>query len=118
MLRLTCALMLSSAMASAADISGVWQLVVETNRGTGSPKMMLQQQGDQITGTISSRVLGESPIAGTVNGNVIEFRFEGELQGQLIKATYKGKIESPTTMKGTAVYEGLDMKATWSATRK
>ena len=118
MLKLTCALMLSWLTAFAADVSGVWQLVVETNRGTGSPKMMVQQQGEQITGTISSRILGESTITGTVKGNVVEFGFEGELQGKLIKVSYKGKIESPTTMKGTAVYDGLDVKATWSATRK
>ena len=118
MLKLTCALMLSSLMASAADISGMWQLVVETNRGTGSPKLVLQQQGEQITGTISSRILGDSSITGTLMGNVLEFRFEGELQGQTIRVSYKGKIESPNTMKGTAVYEGLDLRATWSATRK
>jgi hypothetical protein len=118
MLKVACALMLSSLTASAADISGMWQLVVETNRGTGSPKMMLHQQGEQITGTFSSRILGESDFTGTVKGNVIEFRFEGDVQGRLIRVSYKGKIESPTTMKGIAVYEGLDVRATWSATRR
>ena len=95
MLKLTCALLLSSLMAFAADISGIWQLVVETNRGTGSPKMMLQQQGEQITGTFSSRIVGESSVTGTVKGNVIEFRFEGELQGQTIRASYKAKSRAP-----------------------
>jgi len=118
MLKLTCALMLSSLMAVAADLSGVWHLVVETNRGTGTPKIVLQQQGEQITGTFSSRILGEASFNGTVKGNLIEFRFEGEIQGQVIRVSYTGKIETPTTMKGTAVYEGLDVKATWSATRR
>ena len=34
-----------------------------------------------------------------------------------IKVSYKGTIESPTVMKGTAVYAGFDEKATWSATK-
>jgi hypothetical protein len=73
-------------------------------------------RGDGIW--FSSHVLGESSITGTVKGNDIEFRFEGEVRGQTIRVSYKGKIESPTSMKGTAVYEGFDVKATWSATRK
>jgi hypothetical protein len=53
-----------------------------------------------------------------VKGNTIEFGFEGEAGGQTIKVSYQGTIESPTAMKGTAVYAGFDEKATWSATRK
>ena len=118
MLKLTCALMLSSLMAFAADISGTWQFIVETNRGTGSPTAILRQQGEQITGTFSSRILGEAQITGTVKGTAIEFQFEGEAGGQTITVSYKGTIGSPTAMKGTAVYSGLDIKATWSATKK
>ena len=32
--------------------------------------------------------------------------------------THKGTIESATTMKGTATYEGFDDNATWSTTKK
>jgi hypothetical protein len=32
--------------------------------------------------------------------------------------SYKGTIESPTAMKGTAVYSGFDEKATWTATKR
>ena len=62
-------------------------MVVETNRGTGSPKMIMQQQGEQIAGTFSIRILGESDLTGTVTGNVIEFRFERELQGRIIRVS-------------------------------
>jgi hypothetical protein len=31
--------------------------------------------------------------------------------------TYKGTVDG-ASMKGTAVYEGVDDKATWSATKK
>jgi hypothetical protein len=53
-----------------------------------------------------------------VKGNSIEFGFEGEAGGQKIKVGYQGTIESPTVMKGTAVYAGFDEKATWSAIKK
>jgi hypothetical protein len=118
MLKLICALMLCAPIAAAADVSGTWQLTVETSQGTGSPTAVLQQQGEHVTGTFHSQLLGDAKITGSVKGNVIEFEFEGDAGGQKIKVSYKGTIESPTAMKGTAVYAGFDEKATWSAVKK
>jgi hypothetical protein len=118
MLKLICTLMLCVSFAFAADVSGTWQLTVATNQGTGSPTVVFQQQGEQLTGTFSSQIFGEAKITGSVKGNAIEFGFEGEAGGQQIKVSYKGTIDSPTVMKGTAAYAGFDEKATWSATKK
>ena len=118
MLKLVCVLIIVAQGAFAADVSGIWQLIVETTQGRATPKMTLHQQGDQITGTYSSRVLGEANITGTVKGDAIEFEFESEYRNQRIRVGYKGRIESPNAMRGTAVYEGFNVKATWSAARK
>jgi hypothetical protein len=118
MLNLSCVLLLAVLPALAADVSGTWQFIVETNRGTGSPTVQLQQQGQELTGTFSSQVVGEVSLTGSVKGADIEFRFEGEVGGQAVRVTYKGKLESPTVMKGTAVYSGFDARATWTAKRK
>ena len=118
MLKLICALMLWVPIAVAADVSGTWQLTVETSQGTGSPTVVLQQQGEELTGTFHSQLLGDAKVSGSVKGNVIEFGFEGDAGGQKIKVSYKGTIESVTAMKGTAVYAGFDEKATWSAVKK
>jgi hypothetical protein len=118
MLKLIFGLMLCIPVAFAADVSGTWQFNVETSQGSGSPAVVLQQKGEQLTGTFKSQVLGEAKLTGSVKGNVIEFGFEGDAGGQTIKVSYKGTIESPTAMKGTAVYAGIDEKATWSAVKK
>jgi hypothetical protein len=118
MVRVICALMLLSSFAFAADVSGTWQLAVETSQGSGSPTVVLQQQGEKLTGTFHSQVFGEAKVTGSVKGNDIEFAFEGDAGGQKIQISYKGTIESPTAMKGTAVYAGFDDKVTWSATKK
>lgn len=118
MLKVICVLMLCVTFGFAADISGTWQLTVETNQGTGNPTVVFQQQGEKLTGTFNSQIFGEAKITGSVKGNAIEFGFEGEAGGQQIKVNYQGTIESPTVMKGTAVYAGFDEKATWSATKK
>jgi hypothetical protein len=118
MLKLICALLLCTPFALAADVSGTWQFAVETSQGSGSPTVVFQQKGEQLSGTFSSQIFGECKITGSVKGNAIEFEFEGDAGGQTIKISYKGTIESPTVMKGTAVYAGFDDKATWSATKK
>jgi hypothetical protein len=118
MLKLICTLMLCLPFALAADVSGTWQITVETSQGSGSPTVVLQQKGEQLTGTFNSQIFGEAKITGSVKGNAIEFGFDGEAGSQTIKVSYKGTIESPTAMKGTAVYAGFDEKATWSAAKK
>ena len=118
MLKLICTLMLCMPFVFAADVSGTWQLAVETNQGSGSPTVVFQQQGEKLTGTFNSQIFGEVKITGSVKGNAIEFGFDGGAGGQTIKVSYKGAIESSTAMKGTAVYAGVDEKATWSATKK
>uniref|UniRef100_Q01YG4 Lipocalin-like domain-containing protein n=1 Tax=Solibacter usitatus (strain Ellin6076) TaxID=234267 RepID=Q01YG4_SOLUE len=118
MLKLACVLLLCISGAFAADVSGAWQFSVNTSQGSGSPTVTLQQQGDKLTGTFHSLILGDAKLAGSVKGNTIEFAFEGDVQGQKLKITYKGTIESPTAMKGTAVYSGVDDHVTWSASKK
>jgi hypothetical protein len=121
MLKLACVLLLcitGITGAFAADVSGAWQLSVKTSQGSGSPTVALQQQGEKLTGTFHSLILGDAQLAGSVKGNTIEFAFEADVQGQKLKVSYKGTIESPTAMKGTAVYAGVDDHVTWSATKK
>ena len=118
MLKLICGLVLFAVASIAADVSGTWQLTVETSQGSGSPTLVLQQQGEQLTGTFNSQIFGEAKITGSVKGTAIEFSFEGDAGGQTLKVSYKGVIESATAMKGTAVYAGFDDHATWSATKK
>ena len=118
MLKLIPAFVFCACLAFGADVSGTWQFTVETSQGTGSPTAILQQQGEQLTGTFKSQILGDAKITGTVKGNAIEFTFEGDAGGQTIKASYKGTIEGPSAMKGTAVYAGFEDKATWSAVKK
>jgi hypothetical protein len=116
--RLICAFLLCLSFGFAADVSGTWQVAVETSQGSGAPTVVLQQQGEKLTGTFTSQIFGEAKLTGTVKGNAIEFAFEADAGGQTLKVSYKGTIESPTAMKGTAVYAGFDDNATWTATKK
>jgi hypothetical protein len=118
MRRLIAAWLLCVSIACAADVSGTWQLTVETSQGTGTPTLDLQQKGEQLTGTFHSQILGDAKITGTIKGNAIEFAFQGDADGQTLKVNYKGTVEGPASMKGTAVYAGFEDNAKWTAVKK
>jgi hypothetical protein len=100
----------------AADVSGSWALTVESEMGTMNPTLVLQQDGEKLTGTYTGR-LGESKVTGKVQGDSIEFHFELSPQGEAITITYEGKIESATAMKGTVKFGDFGT-ATWSGVKK
>ena len=47
MFNLICAVMLCVPIALAADVSGTWQITVETSQGTGTPTVILKQDGEK-----------------------------------------------------------------------
>jgi hypothetical protein len=74
MLRLLTSFLLLAFSAFAADVTGTWNFEVNTDAGNGSPKFVLKQDGDKITGTYSG-ALGEAKVTGTVKGNEVTLEF-------------------------------------------
>ncbi|HKQ05306.1 MAG TPA: hypothetical protein VJ464_09255 [Blastocatellia bacterium] len=98
------------------DISGVWNVTVETPMGTGTPTLTLKQDGEKITGTYKGQ-LGESPVTGTVKGNDVTLMYKVSPQGEEITVTYTGKRTAADAMSGKAVYGSLG-EGTWTAKKK
>lgn len=109
-------MLLMSAVALAADVSGTWSFTVESPAGTGNPTFVFKQDGEKLTGTYTG-LLGKADVTGTVKGDKIEFEFQASYEGQSFKVRYSGKIESPTQMKGTVQFADLGEGA-WTATKK
>jgi hypothetical protein len=109
-------LVLAAGIALAADISGKWVFQVETSAGTGSPTFVIEQKGEEITGSYSG-ALGEAKIRGTVKGDQVAIEFEVEGGGQSAKVEYKGTIENDKKMKGT-VKLGSFGEGTWTGARQ
>ena len=49
-----------------ADVAGDWALTVETDAGTTTPSVVLEQDGADLTGHYSSETLGEADVTGSV----------------------------------------------------
>ena len=82
-----------------ADVAGTWAISVETQAGSGTPTLTLTQDGETLTGIYTSQVFGEQKVTGTVKGNAITFGFTAALEGNTVKVTYTGTVES-TSMRG------------------
>ena len=82
------------------DVTGKWQLTVETSAGTGTPTMTLKQSGDSVTGHYSSAALGEADVKGSIKGQAITLQLNVELQGTALVVTYAGTVDADN-MKGT-----------------
>lgn len=83
-----------SVSAQTVDISGKWNMKVETSAGSGTPVFLLKQTGETITGTYTGR-LGEAQVTGTLKDKAIKLEF----RVSDYNVVYTGTIES-NTMKG------------------
>jgi hypothetical protein len=81
-----------SQLVLAADVTGTWTMMVETQAGSGSPTFTLTQKGEAITGTYKGQ-LGEAPVTGTLKGSDLLLEFKVDLQGQSLTVTYTGKVD-------------------------
>lgn len=88
----------ASAPAARQDLSGTWVLAVETAVGSGTPTIVLKQDGENLTGRYTGQ-LGEAPVTGTIRGQAVEIAFDISVQGAVVHVTYAGTADGPS-MKG------------------
>ncbi|HWO01549.1 MAG TPA: hypothetical protein VNS63_19980 [Blastocatellia bacterium] len=100
----------------ATNISGAWDVTVETSGGSGSPSFTFKQDGEKLTGNYKGQ-FGEAPLTGTVKGDDVKFTINISAQGQSMTVTYTGKITGKDSMKGTVSLGELG-EGTWSGKRK
>ena len=86
---------LMSFSALAADVTGNWNLTVETQRGTQNPTMSLTQKGEEVTGTYKG-ARGEMPVKGTCKGNDLKLSYTISMQGNEMTINYEGVVAGDT----------------------
>jgi|TARA_B100001971_G_C18209338_1_gene549629 hypothetical protein len=88
--------MLVSACASmfntGPNVSGTWNVAIDTQGGVLERSLELIQDGDQLTGTYNTQA-GPVPIKGTFSDNSISFKLTIEIQGQSVELSYAATVE-------------------------
>jgi hypothetical protein len=109
-------LFLAAAATFAADVTGTWYFAVDLSIGSGSPTLVLKQEGNKVTGTYSGTI-GEAKVTGTVDGDKVELTADAEAAGEKVKIVYSGALKTPTTMEGKTTYGNLG-SGTFTAKKK
>lgn len=94
------------------DVTGKWSFAVVTENGTGTPAVVLKQEGEKLTGTYESARMGTRGIEGTVKKDSIRF----VLTGGEVALQFVGVITDKDNMKGTVDLAGQG-SATFTGTR-
>jgi hypothetical protein len=106
-----------TAQADKVDVTGAWDIEVQTDAGPGQASMTLKQDGETLTGHYTGQTLGEADLTGTVKGTAIEFSFDASVQGMSIGVKYSGTVENKDAIKGSLSIAGLG-NGTFTAKRK
>ena len=106
----------STASTEGANLSGAWKFAFETPNGQQLADFTFTQETDKLTGTGKSS-LGETPVVGTIKGKKVEFSFQVNYQGELMKIKCSGDIESETAMNGSFTYNDQG-PGTWKAKKQ
>jgi hypothetical protein len=104
----------AGAAASAADVTGTWDFIVETAQGSGTPVFTLKQDGTKLSGTYKGQ-FGEASVSGTIQGSRISLSVTVNM-GEPLKIDYVGTVDG-TTMKGTAKF-GSEGDGTFTAKKR
>jgi len=86
------AVIVLTAVAFAADITGTWTASFDTQVGVQNYTFTFKVEGNKLTGRLKS-TFAESEISeGTVNGDDISFVENMTYEGMQLRITYKGKV--------------------------
>jgi len=97
------------------DVTGVWDMSVETPNGPIQNVGTLKQEGEKLTGTLASQ-MGEVALEGTVIGDEIKYVINIDMQGQQMSIAFAGKVDGDK-MTGLFEFGGMG-SAAWSATKR
>jgi hypothetical protein len=112
---LAAAIFAAPAAAQTTDISGDWDVSIQTMQGTNNVRVTFKQDGDKISGIFKSP-MGELPFEdGTLTGSDLKFGFSIPIQGQPLEITMTGKVEG-SSIAGKAQFGGFG-EGDWTAKR-
>ena len=86
---------------AAEDATGTWKATLETPNGSAVNTFVLKVDGDKVTGTISSDMMGSQQITtGKVDGDKISFSFTTDFGVIAYAGTVKGDTMNLTLTVG------------------
>ena len=101
--------------AKVTDVTGTWELNVESPMGSRASDAVFTQTGETLGGKMVS-ARGEVPLTGTIKGDAVTFGINVNVQGQNLQIDYTGTVTGDT-MSGTVVF-GSFGDGKWTGKKK
>ena len=101
--------------AKVTDVTGTWELNVESPMGSRASDAIFTQSGETLAGKMVSP-RGEVPLKGSIAGEAIKFGINVNVQGQDLQIDYTGTVTGDT-MSGTVVF-GSFGDGKWTGKKK
>lgn len=105
----------NNSAAQTKTIAGEWESAMNTPGGVRTSKIIFNVDGEKLTGTVK-RSQGDSPLAGTIKGNDIQFSYTISYNGNNLTMTVVGKVDGDS-INGTVSFGESGQDAEWSAKR-
>jgi hypothetical protein len=96
------------------NVSGEWDITVNSPQGASTTRTSLKQDGDKLNGLFKSPA-GELPFTGSVVGDEVKFTFTINFQGMPLEIKMTGKAEADA-ISGKADFGGF-AEGDWTAKR-
>jgi hypothetical protein len=81
--------------ALAQSPTGAWELTVDTPQGPNTSTLSLKQDGDKLTGDLTSQ-MGSTPITGTFSAGTVAVTANIDIQGTSLQLGINGKLDADT----------------------
>jgi hypothetical protein len=106
--------LLAAPAAAQINLTGDWDMTIESPQGTNTVKVTLTQDGEKVSGLFKSE-MGELPFTGTLVGADLKFAFAIPIQGQSLDIVVTGKADG-ATLAGKMQFGGFG-EGDWTAKR-
>ena len=103
------------AKAEKTDVTGVWDMLIETPQGQMNIVLTLKQEGEKLTGTQASP-MGEIALEGSVVGADVKYAVTIDMQGQQMTVAFGAKVEGDA-MTGVYDFGGMG-SGSWTAKKR
>ena len=90
-----------------ADIGGNWSMNIDGPQGPSESAVVIKQDGEAITGTLTNDMFGTSKLEGNVKGDTVRFAFTIDAGGQLIPLTAGAFVKDKDNVTGQIIAEGM-----------
>jgi hypothetical protein len=87
------------------DVTGDWQITVNSPMGARTTPLSLKQDGEKVSGSFKSAA-GELPVTGTLVDNELKLAFTLNVQGNPIDISLDGKVAGES-ITGMAQFGGF-----------